>query len=213
MWSKEREIAATIGVPVARRHIFLCAEQTTPKCCDKAAGIAAWDLPEEAAEGARAFGPGRHPADEGELPAHLRRRADRRRLPGGRVVRALRSAGARAHHPGAPDRRTPGRRASHHRPPAPAAVRAIQSHHRALNLLVQRRLPGGGIAAAQLERVIAAGYLVQRRRRVRSGRESARARAGVPNVSRVPWTKSIGRATCGRWASRRRSGWPGGCSG
>jgi (2Fe-2S) ferredoxin len=43
MWSREREIAATIGVPVARRHIFLCAEQTTPKCCDKAAGIAAWD--------------------------------------------------------------------------------------------------------------------------------------------------------------------------
>ena len=43
MWSKEREIAATIGVPVARRHIFLCADQTTPKCCDKAAGIAAWD--------------------------------------------------------------------------------------------------------------------------------------------------------------------------
>jgi (2Fe-2S) ferredoxin len=44
MWSKEREIAATIGVPVARRHIFLCADQTTPKCCDKAAGIAAWDF-------------------------------------------------------------------------------------------------------------------------------------------------------------------------
>jgi (2Fe-2S) ferredoxin len=43
MWSKEREIAATIGVPVARRHIFLCADQTTPKCCDKAAGVAAWD--------------------------------------------------------------------------------------------------------------------------------------------------------------------------
>jgi (2Fe-2S) ferredoxin len=43
MWSKEREIAATIGVPVARRHIFLCADQTTPKCCDKAEGIAAWD--------------------------------------------------------------------------------------------------------------------------------------------------------------------------
>src|SRR4249919_2093583 len=44
MWSKEREVAATIGVPVARRHIFLCADQTTPKCCDKAAGIAAWDF-------------------------------------------------------------------------------------------------------------------------------------------------------------------------
>ena len=26
-WNKEREIAGTIGVPVARRHIFLCADQ------------------------------------------------------------------------------------------------------------------------------------------------------------------------------------------
>ena len=43
-WNKEREIAATIGVPVARRHIFLCADQTTPKCCDKASGVAAWDF-------------------------------------------------------------------------------------------------------------------------------------------------------------------------
>ena len=43
-WKTERDVAATIGVPVARRHIFLCAEQTTPKCCDKAAGIAAWDF-------------------------------------------------------------------------------------------------------------------------------------------------------------------------
>jgi (2Fe-2S) ferredoxin len=37
-------IAATIGVPVARRHIFLCADQTTPKCCDKARSIEAWDF-------------------------------------------------------------------------------------------------------------------------------------------------------------------------
>jgi (2Fe-2S) ferredoxin len=43
-WSKERDVAVTIGVPVARRHIFLCADQTTPKCCDKATGIAAWDF-------------------------------------------------------------------------------------------------------------------------------------------------------------------------
>ena len=35
--------AATIGIPVARRHIFLCAEQTKPKCCDKDRGLAAWD--------------------------------------------------------------------------------------------------------------------------------------------------------------------------
>jgi (2Fe-2S) ferredoxin len=43
-WDKERNVAITIGVPVARRHIFLCADQSTPKCCDKASGIAAWDF-------------------------------------------------------------------------------------------------------------------------------------------------------------------------
>jgi (2Fe-2S) ferredoxin len=37
------KIATTIGVPVARRHIFLCADQTTPKCCDKERGLVAWD--------------------------------------------------------------------------------------------------------------------------------------------------------------------------
>jgi (2Fe-2S) ferredoxin len=38
-----RAVAGTIGIPVARRHIFLCADQTTPKCCDKDRGLAAWD--------------------------------------------------------------------------------------------------------------------------------------------------------------------------
>jgi (2Fe-2S) ferredoxin len=38
------KIATTIGVSVARRHILLCADQTTPKCCDKERGIAAWDF-------------------------------------------------------------------------------------------------------------------------------------------------------------------------
>ena len=36
--------AGTIGIPVARRHIFLCADQTKPKCCDKERGVAAWDF-------------------------------------------------------------------------------------------------------------------------------------------------------------------------
>ena len=31
-----------IGVPQIRRHIFLCADQTKPKCCDKVRGLAAW---------------------------------------------------------------------------------------------------------------------------------------------------------------------------
>ena len=38
-----RAVAGTVGIPVARRHIFLCADQTTPKCCDKDRGLAAWD--------------------------------------------------------------------------------------------------------------------------------------------------------------------------
>src|SRR4026208_77109 len=35
--------AETAGVPGARRHIFLCCEQTKPKCCDRERGIAAWE--------------------------------------------------------------------------------------------------------------------------------------------------------------------------
>jgi len=43
MSETQQKIATTIGVPVARRHIFLCADQTTPKCCDKDRSIVAWD--------------------------------------------------------------------------------------------------------------------------------------------------------------------------
>lgn len=39
----ERAVARTIGVDVAKRHIFLCCDQTKPKCCDKDRGLAAWD--------------------------------------------------------------------------------------------------------------------------------------------------------------------------
>ena len=38
-----RVIAASVGVPVARRHIFLCCDQTKPKCCDKDRGLIAWE--------------------------------------------------------------------------------------------------------------------------------------------------------------------------
>jgi (2Fe-2S) ferredoxin len=34
----------TIGVPVARRHVFLCCEQTKPKCCELERGVAAWEF-------------------------------------------------------------------------------------------------------------------------------------------------------------------------
>jgi len=38
-----RQKAESVGIPVARRHIFLCCDQTTPKCCDRQRGIDAWD--------------------------------------------------------------------------------------------------------------------------------------------------------------------------
>ena len=37
------ECADAVGVPVTRRHIFLCADQTTPKCCDRETSLASWD--------------------------------------------------------------------------------------------------------------------------------------------------------------------------
>ena len=40
----QREVADSIGVPVARRHIFLCCDQTNPKCCDRDRTLAAWDF-------------------------------------------------------------------------------------------------------------------------------------------------------------------------
>jgi (2Fe-2S) ferredoxin len=39
-----RALAASIGVPHARRHIFLCADQTNPKCCDRQRSIEAWEF-------------------------------------------------------------------------------------------------------------------------------------------------------------------------
>ena len=44
MSDAQKQIAASIGVSVARRHIFLCCDQTTPKCCDKERGLAAWEF-------------------------------------------------------------------------------------------------------------------------------------------------------------------------
>ena len=35
--------AERVGIPVARRHILLCCDQTTPKCCDRERSIVAWD--------------------------------------------------------------------------------------------------------------------------------------------------------------------------
>jgi len=43
MANPQLDAARSVGVTVARRHIFLCCDQTTPKCCEKDRGLAAWD--------------------------------------------------------------------------------------------------------------------------------------------------------------------------
>ena len=45
MIKPELEIAVeTFGIEKFRRHIFLCADQTEPKCCSQEASLAAWEF-------------------------------------------------------------------------------------------------------------------------------------------------------------------------
>jgi len=37
------QIATGLQIPTIRRHIFLCADQSKPKCCSTEVGIEAWD--------------------------------------------------------------------------------------------------------------------------------------------------------------------------
>ena len=36
------KVAAALGLEKIERHIFLCADQSEPKCCDKADGLESW---------------------------------------------------------------------------------------------------------------------------------------------------------------------------
>jgi (2Fe-2S) ferredoxin len=37
------QLAAGLSIPTIQHHIFLCAEQTKPKCCSLQAGVESWD--------------------------------------------------------------------------------------------------------------------------------------------------------------------------
>lgn len=37
------QLAAGLSMPTHQWHIFLCCDQTKPKCCTKEAGLEAWD--------------------------------------------------------------------------------------------------------------------------------------------------------------------------
>jgi (2Fe-2S) ferredoxin len=39
----QRRVAESMGAAVARRHIFLCCDQTKPKCSERERSLAAWD--------------------------------------------------------------------------------------------------------------------------------------------------------------------------
>ncbi len=42
--SRLHQIANALAIPHIERHIFLCADQSEPKCCAKEEGLAAWDF-------------------------------------------------------------------------------------------------------------------------------------------------------------------------
>lgn len=42
MNKRVRKEAVKLHIPTIRRHIFLCADQTKPKCCKKEIGLKSW---------------------------------------------------------------------------------------------------------------------------------------------------------------------------
>ena len=38
-----RQLAASLGVDTLQRHIFLCADQTKPKCCGREESLDSWE--------------------------------------------------------------------------------------------------------------------------------------------------------------------------
>lgn len=45
-----QQTAESVGVDKIKRHIFLCCDQTTPKCCDKATSLESWEFLKERLE-------------------------------------------------------------------------------------------------------------------------------------------------------------------
>jgi (2Fe-2S) ferredoxin len=39
---RSRRTADELGIPSVRRHIFLCCDQSKPKCCDRKASLESW---------------------------------------------------------------------------------------------------------------------------------------------------------------------------
>lgn len=52
------EIVARLGVDKIRRHIFLCADQSKPKCIDREASVEAWEYLKRRLKELQLAGPG-----------------------------------------------------------------------------------------------------------------------------------------------------------
>lgn len=37
------EVVERLGIPRTRRHVFLCCDQTKPKCCDRESSLESWN--------------------------------------------------------------------------------------------------------------------------------------------------------------------------
>jgi len=44
MANELKAAAELVGLEKFRRHVFLCADQSRPKCCDKDQGLASWEF-------------------------------------------------------------------------------------------------------------------------------------------------------------------------
>ena len=55
---KLRKVASKLGIDCIRRHIFLCADQTKPKCCSREEGLESWDFLKRRLKELELTGPG-----------------------------------------------------------------------------------------------------------------------------------------------------------
>ncbi len=56
--ARQRRVAEKAGVPLIRRHIFLCCDQTKPKCAEKEQSLQAWEYLKRRLKELKLTGPG-----------------------------------------------------------------------------------------------------------------------------------------------------------
>ena len=68
MHEELKSVAQSLGLSIYRRHIFLCADQSEPKCCSKTAGLEAWEYLKRRLKELGLVGPPTVPRGEGVDP-------------------------------------------------------------------------------------------------------------------------------------------------